>query len=339
MKELFENIVKTMDAGEDTVLVSIIADSGSVPRGLGARMLIGPRGRICGTIGGGAVEYRSEGLAAEVLKGKSSYSKAFTLRRNEVEDLGMICGGDVRVYFQFLAADNREFYALAKNCLAMFGEDKSTWLVTELTDEDHWRMAIYERGGEADELGIGEDISYLLVSGAVSDEWDGRVFYSEPLTIPGRVLVFGGGHIAMELVPVLVHLEFRVVVFEDREEFTRPALFPGAEEIILGDFTKLDEKVEIRPEDFVVVVTRGHAFDFDVQRQVLVHDTAYVGVIGSRKKKAAVNARLREAGITPERIDDIYAPIGTAIKAKTPAEIAISIAGQLIEVRSTRMGL
>ena len=337
MKELFENLVNAAESGEDTVLVSIIAGSGSVPRGLGARMLVGKSGRICGTIGGGAVEYRSIVLAAEVLKEKSSYSKAFTLRRNEVEDLGMVCGGDVRVYFQFVASDNTAFLELAKKCIAASDENKNTWLVTDLTDEANWRMAIYEMDG-GDELEIGEDVSDLLLSGAVPAEIDGRNFYAEPLTIAGRVIIFGGGHVASELVPVLAHLDFRVVIFEDREDFAVPSMFPGAEQVILGDFNNVAEKISINADDFIVAVTRGHASDYDVQRQVLQGETAYIGVIGSRKKKAAVDARLLEAGIPQERINDVVSPIGTAIKAKTPAEIAISIAGQLIEARATKMG-
>ena len=336
MKNLFENIINAMEAGEDTVLVSIIAGSGSVPRGLGARMLIGKSGRICGTIGGGAVEYRSEGLAAQVLEEKSSYSKAFTLQRNEVEDLGMICGGDVRVYFQYIARNNADFLALSKQCLDAFSVDKNTWLITEFTDEDNWHMAVYDMDG-GDSLNVGEDSCDLLLTGAISTEIDGRSFYSEPLTTAGRVIIFGGGHVAQEVAPVLVHLDFHVAVFEDREDFARPAMFPGAEEIILGDFHKVDDSVKIKPDDFIIVVTRGHAYDYDIQRQVLAHETAYVGVIGSRKKKASVDARLLAAGIPQERINDIISPIGIDIKAQTPAEIAISIAGQLIEARAARM--
>ena len=88
-------MAERLSAGEDLVLVTVVASSGATPRGAGARMLVGRGGRICGTIGGGAVEYRSEHIAAEVLKEKKSGSHDFSLTKNDVQNLGMICGGDV----------------------------------------------------------------------------------------------------------------------------------------------------------------------------------------------------------------------------------------------------
>ena len=102
------NMLKTMhtllSSGNDLVLVTVIASSGATPRGAGARMLIGKSGRICGTIGGGAVEYRSEQIAAQVLKEKTSLGHAFTLNKDDVQNLGMICGGACDVFFHYIPA-------------------------------------------------------------------------------------------------------------------------------------------------------------------------------------------------------------------------------------------
>lgn len=103
MKQLFETLLRAMDQGRDTVLVTIAASSGSTPRGAGARMLVTALGRECGTIGGGMVEYRAQQVAAEVLETKSSRTEDFVLRKSEVQDLGMICGGDVTVDFFYMA--------------------------------------------------------------------------------------------------------------------------------------------------------------------------------------------------------------------------------------------
>ena len=86
----------------------------------------------------------------------------------------------------------------------------------------------------------------------------------------------------------------------------------------------------------MVVMTNGHEYDFQVQVQVLRGETAYVGVIGSRKKTAFVNQRLREVGIPEEKIAFVHTPVGTPIKAVTPEEIAVSIAGEMICVRAAR---
>ena len=113
MREMFKTMAQRLSAGEELVLVTVVASSGATPRGAGARMLIGAGGRICGTIGGGAVEYRSEQIAAEVLRERKSGSRDFSLTKNDVQNLGMICGGDVKVYFRYIPARDGETLALA----------------------------------------------------------------------------------------------------------------------------------------------------------------------------------------------------------------------------------
>ena len=126
------------------------------------------------------------------------------------------------------------------------------------------------------------------------------------------------------------------MVFDDRPGFAVPENFPQADETICGDYERIGDYLTVTPEDYVVIMTNGHEHDFQVEVQVLRKTTAYVGVIGSRKKTAFVNQRLREAGIGEEAIAFVHTPVGTAIKAVTPEEIAVSITGEMICVRATR---
>ena len=120
-------------------------------------------------------------------------------------------------------------------------------------------------------------------------------------------------------------------------QFTNPALFPGAVETILCDFNHLDQYVSITAADYCCVMTRGHSYDTIVQAQLLATPACYIGVIGSRAKKAAVFRRLiEEYNINEQDLNRIISPIGLEIKAETPAEIAISITGQMIQVRADR---
>lgn len=98
MKELFLQVIKAIRQEEDTVLVTVIESSGSTPRGAGAQMLVGKSGRIIGTIGGGAVEFRGEKIAKEIVKSHLSRTEKFILAPNDVADLGMICGGNVELF-------------------------------------------------------------------------------------------------------------------------------------------------------------------------------------------------------------------------------------------------
>jgi len=149
-------------------------------------------------------------------------------------------------------------------------------------------------------------------------------------------VIFGAGHIARALIPLLRSVEFRPVVYDDRPALADPAAFPDAERVVCGDFRNIAGTLPLSPEDYVVVMTSGHLHDLEIQEQILRQELAYVGVIGSRAKIAAVNARLREAGISEEKLCTVHTPVGTPIKAVTPAEIAVSIAGEMIYERACR---
>ena len=129
---------------------------------------------------------------------------------------------------------------------------------------------------------------------------------------------------------------FRPVVFDDRPEFANPARFPEAETVVCHDYTDIASGLVLTPEDYAVVMTSGHSHDLEVEKQLLRRPLAYVGVMGSRTKTAYVNQKLRESGIPEEAIQRVHTPIGTAIKAVTPEEIAVSVTGELIYERALR---
>lgn len=157
-------------------------------------------------------------------------------------------------------------------------------------------------------------------------------YFREQMMKPGRcVYIFGGGHVAQELVPVLNHLDFSCIVFDDRPEFANSNLFPDAAKCIVGDFSNLSDYVQIESEDFVCIMTRGHEFDYIVQKQILHTPAQYIGVMGSRKKTQIIRGKLLADGFEETQIARGKSPIGLDIHAETPAEIAISIAGELIQ--------
>ena len=327
MKKLLKLLAERLRANEDMVLVSVVASSGATPRGAGARMLVGAEGRVYGTIGGGAVEYRSEQIAAKCLAERASHRHDFALTRDDVENLGMICGGAVEVCFQFIPGGDAGTIALCEDAARRFELGESFWLLSDLAGDGALSLTDREEapGWLAPRLGA--------KPARIKDA--GRDVFAEQLCSAGRVYIFGGGHVAQALEPVLSGVGFRCVVLDDREAFTRPELFPGAEEVKLIDFTRIADSVDITPDDYVCVMTRGHAYDTVVQAQVLPLRPRYVGVIGSRAKAAGVRRELIEKfGLSEADCDIVTTPIGLDIKAETPAEIAISIAAQLISVRA-----
>lgn len=148
-----------------------------------------------------------------------------------------------------------------------------------------------------------------------------------------RLILCGGGHVSRALAQVAVLLEFQVTVLDDRPEFADPERFPGCV-TMAGPFEASLTRLGSRPDDFFCILTRGHAWDRACLEQILRGRYAYVGMIGSRGKVAATRKALEEAGVSRERLDSVHAPIGLDLGGQTPAEIAVEIAAQLIQVRA-----
>ncbi|MGI5977619.1 MAG: XdhC family protein [Candidatus Limivicinus sp.] len=335
MRNMFKIMSDKLRSGEDLVLVTVIASSGAAPRGAGARMLVGREGRICGTIGGGAVEYRSEHIAAQVLKDKCSGAHDFSLTRDDVENLGMICGGAVIVFFCYIPAYDKACLEIADKAEELFAKGDDMWLISEISAGG--KLGLYSKDSGYIGVDAPEWLGDSLKRTAVRTERDGRDFYTEQINSSGKVYVFGCGHVSQELVPVLSHVGFRCIAMDDRPEFARKELFPTAEDVKLIDFNKISDYITVTEEDYACIMSRGHAYDAVIQAQMLKTPACYIGVIGSAAKKAGVQQKLKEDyGFDDSDFKRITTPIGISIKAETPAEIAISIAGQMIELRAER---
>lgn len=330
MKTLFQELNRKLQENQNTVLVSTIASAGSTPRGAGAHMLVDCDGRVCGTVGGGAIEGKCIQIAKRILNDKSHFVQRFSLNDMKDEELGMVCGGDVTIFFQHISSEKAE---LIKKTNELFDAGKKAWLLMNLSKGD---FSVYSEGvvyGNSVPL---ELLKQLDVRPQIV-EIDEKQFYAELMIRSGRVYIFGGGHVAQALVPVLSSVEFRCVVLEDREEFCNPQLFPKAEEVRLLHDHQWREQLSIGTEDYICIMTRGHKSDLECQVFALETDACYIGVIGSRRKIAATQEKLKERGYTEHDFDRITTPIGLSIGAQTPAEIAVSIAAQLIEHRAKRI--
>jgi xanthine dehydrogenase accessory factor len=158
--------------------------------------------------------------------------------------------------------------------------------------------------------------------------------YLEPHAAPPSLVIVGAGHIARPLCRVGAMLGFRVTVLDDRPEFATRERFPEATEVRRADFSDPLRGVEMAGAS-LVLVTRGHKYDFEVLRDVLRRPEApaYVGMVGSRRRTRAALELLAREGIGEDRLRAVYAPVGLDVGAETPEEIAVSIAAELVRVR------
>lgn len=308
MQSIFAKLLYEIEKRHDTVLVTIIRESGSTPRGEGAQMLVGAQGPLSGTIGGGNVENLSILHARDLIAQRCSDLHEYPLHRSDAEDIGMVCGGDVTALFTFIPGTDAAWATLAADLLQHIADRRPSYLALPLDG----------------------------TVGFLTDDPEKEGSFTMPLSIGERAILFGAGHCSLALTPVLRSVGFRVTVFDDRPELITPERFPAAERLICGDFSHIDRYLSCNAEDYIVVMTSGHTHDFIVQEQILRRDFAYVGVIGSRAKTASVNARLRAAGVQETAIASVHTPVGIAIKAVTPEEIAVSIAGEMICERALR---
>ena len=323
MKKLTQKIIDAVERGERVVLCTILASSGSSPRGAGARMSVFADGSTMGTVGGGRVELRAAEEAREILKTGETRLRAFCLAPDQVASIGMICGGNVTVYYQLLTQKDLPILYRLREALA---GHENAWLYLSIRSgivEDFRIVPAQEAAQQPD----------LFRSRAVYRKGE-PLLYTEPVVRAGRVYLFGGGHVGQALVPGLAKVGFRVTVLDNREALAKKETFPAAEEVIFADFRHIDEKVSLTADDYVVIMTPGHQADYMVLEQVLRTKTRYVGCIGSRHKIARTQQLLREAGISEEAIAGVHSPIGLPIGAETPEEIAISIAAEMIRCRA-----
>jgi xanthine dehydrogenase accessory factor len=151
-----------------------------------------------------------------------------------------------------------------------------------------------------------------------------------------RAVIAGAGHVGHALARILALLEYRVVVVDPREEWANAERFPGAT-LVHMPFPAGIASLDLAPADAVVLVTPGHQHDREALRCALATPAGYVGMIGSRTKVATVFQALRDEGVSDEQLARVHAPIGLAIGAETPAEIAIAIAAEMVSVTHMRL--
>jgi xanthine dehydrogenase accessory factor len=183
------------------------------------------------------------------------------------------------------------------------------------------------------------------VEGLIRDHWGAACLRSvtlgqsliliERVLPPETVFLFGAGHVAQPTARLAAFMGFRVQVVDDRAEFASAERFPEADEVrVVTDFKAALKGLAIDRSAFIVIVTRGHLHDQTVLMQALGTEAAYIGMIGSRRKRDHIFNALLKQGFTPADLKRVHSPIGLDIGAETPEEIALSIVAELVQARA-----
>ena len=331
LRQSVKRIVAELTAQRPLVLCTILRDTGSAPRHAGTRMALLCDGTFTGTVGGGAVEEHSKAVAREIYKSGGCCRKNFLLHKNERADIGMICGGDVDIYFQHLDPQDLPTLKFFSRLDKLLDGGRGAYIAAEFAPDLPAAWGLYIDREGFDPCGLSAAARDAFIADK-SPRFDGKL-YIEALPRAENAYIFGAGHVGQALCPLLSKIGFRVYVFDTRAEVLTRENFPDADTLISGDYDHIADTVTLDRGDYVAVMTPGHSFDYAATLFALSSPARYVGCIGSRKKVAFLRQRLLDAGISAERADELHAPIGLPIGGETPAEIAVSIAAEFVQER------
>jgi xanthine dehydrogenase accessory factor len=331
--DLYEAIEKYINNRQKGVLATVIYSAGSAPRDIGAKMFIGDDGKCFGTIGGGSLEFDACNEAIRIMETGELKILHVRMNSNTIEEEGMLCGGDVDVLLEPVNEKYIELYRKVDSLLKKGGKG----VVVTGFEGNIIRKTLIEQDA--------------VITGDLLEEKDLRRYYQhimenkpsvingfvvEPLKVLSLLYIFGAGHVSQYIAKIAKIVDFYVVVIDDREEFAKRDRFPDADEIIVEDFHTVFEKLEFTGQEFVTIVTRGHKYDADVLFETLKRPLKYIGMIGSKRKVKIIFDFMGKSGFSEEAIGRVHAPIGLAIGAETPQEIAVSIVAELVKTRGER---
>ncbi len=351
--EVTTELLHLLERGEPFVLATLIDAHGSTPQKVGARLLIRKDGTTVGTLGGGCIEAEVWEIGQQALKTGQPQVLDFTLNEDIAVDYGLACGGTERIFIDPTIAARRDIGLAQKQLQAARGERRGVVATVVTPSEDGAQpagsnIAAWEGGALDGHLGAVQEEAATLARRLVEAPRpkhalvtlsDGSEVFADIYAEAPEIVIIGGGHVGRAVANVAKLLGYRLGVIDDRPDFANSERFPEAETIIAGDIEQAIAKYPATRNSAVVIVTRGHKYDYQALSAAARTDAGYIGLMGSRRKVSLIYRQLLADGVPEERLRDIHAPIGLDIGAISPEEIALSIVAEITMDRLGGTGL
>jgi xanthine dehydrogenase accessory factor len=318
MRDILPTLARWQAAGRRVAIATVVERRGSAPRDPGASLALSDRGEIAGSVTGGCVEPSVLREAEEVLGGGPARLKEYGITDDAAFEVGLSCGGTVGILIAEL--DTALVPALAEAVQA----DRPVALTLVASGP-----AI---GGQRLHDAAGGPVGRLLESGesALADV-DGETVFVHALNPRPAMYIFGAIDHASALASVGKLLGYRVTVCDARAAFVTRERFPAADELVVEWPDRFLERAPVDATTVICVLTHDEKFDVPALVAALETPAVYIGAMGSKLTTAEREQRLRDAGVGDAGIARIHAPIGIAIGARSPEEVAVAIGAQIVE--------
>ena len=300
-------------------LATLIAASGSSSKKIGAKMIVGESGRILGgvTIGGCVDAQVIEAADAVVAEGGHRLL-SISLDDDEAWEIGLTCGGTLSVLITRVepGSENDPTVVAHRRALDLLETGDTAIIVTPV---DATTAPYVVAAAEFD--------------AGTLDAGDGKVFVDR-IAPPVTLLIVGAGQIAMSLTRLARELDMRSVVIDGRERYATRDRFPEADDIRIGMPSEIVAGFELNRRVAVVLLAHDYKYELPVLRHMLRKPAGYIGLLGSRKRGAAVRQILGEEGYTADELARIHTPIGLDLGGKGSAEVALAILAEIVAVNN-----
>ena len=325
MEALLRRAVQRLAQGHGLAFAAVAERTGSAPRGPGALLLVEPDVPALGTVGGGLLEARAQALALDVLTQSGGRAVSFSLEHDGLSQADRQTA-DVTLWLQALPAGDGALLTALEGALERLSAGTPCWLLWEASGPP----LLLDRPALLARLPEGDGGAGAVLLGNPED----RPAFLLGLRRPCRVYLYGAGHVAVETADLLARMAFSCTVLDDRPDYARPERFPRAEAVLCRDLAHLASGDLPGPEDCALLMSRSHDLDLLLLRAILPAEPAFLGVLGSRKKGAFLRAALAREGFSQAQLERMVLPVGLPLGGETPAEIALSVAAQLVQLRS-----
>jgi xanthine dehydrogenase accessory factor len=341
--EVTAEMVALIERGEPFVVATLVDAHGSTPQKVGARILVRRDGSLIGTLGGGCIEAEVWEVAKAAMESGEPRVLDFTLNEDIAVDYGLACGGTERILVDPTVA--RLDAALAGKMLSgARGAVRGVVLQTLSGPPIAAKLAVWEDGSSDGDFGDLRTEALQLAQRLIEAPRpkpvvvtlsNGVDVFADVFAEPPEMVVIGGGHVGRAVGSVAKLLGYRLAVIDDRADFANSERFPDADAVIAADIEAAIRDYPMTRNSAVIIVTRGHKYDYQALSAAARSNAGYIGLMGSRRKVTLIYRQLMNDGVPEERLHDIHAPIGLDIGAVSPEEIAVAI---MAEVTMERLG-